>query len=53
MPIRANGIEMPLLELIESVETIAGAHGVGRIDMVENADLGREVARNLRGARPR
>jgi argininosuccinate synthase len=32
IPIRANGIEMPLVELIESVETIAGAHGVGRID---------------------
>ena len=40
VPVRANGIEMPLIELIESVETIAGAHGVGRIDMVENATSG-------------
>ena len=40
VPHRANGIEMPLVELIESVETIAGAHGVGRIDMVENATTG-------------
>ncbi|HTM25001.1 MAG TPA: argininosuccinate synthase [Vicinamibacterales bacterium] len=40
VPQRANGIEMPLVELIESVETIAGAHGVGRIDMVENAMTG-------------
>jgi argininosuccinate synthase len=32
VPVRANGIEMSLAELIESVETIAGAHGVGRID---------------------
>jgi argininosuccinate synthase len=40
MPIRTNGVEMPLVELIESVETIAGAHGVGRIDMVENATSG-------------
>ena len=40
VPLRANGIEMPLIELIESVETIAGAHGVGRIDMVENATTG-------------
>jgi argininosuccinate synthase len=40
VPLRANGIEMPLVELIESVETIAGAHGVGRIDMVENAASG-------------
>lgn len=36
VPVRANGIEMPLVELIESLETVAGAHGVGRIDMVEN-----------------
>jgi argininosuccinate synthase len=40
VPVKANGIEMSLLELIESVETIAGAHGVGRIDMVENAASG-------------
>ena len=40
VPLRANGIEMPLVELIESLETIAGAHGVGRIDMVENATTG-------------
>jgi argininosuccinate synthase len=40
VPIRANGIEMPLVELVESLETIAGAHGVGRIDMVENAAAG-------------
>lgn len=40
IPLRANGIDMPLLELIESLETIAGAHGVGRIDMVENRLMG-------------
>src|SRR5205814_4893411 len=40
VPVRANGIDMPLLELIESLETIAGAHGVGRIDMVENRLVG-------------
>jgi argininosuccinate synthase len=40
VPRRANGVEMPLVELIESLETIAGAHGVGRIDMVENAATG-------------
>ena len=36
VPVRANGIDMPALELIESLETIAGAHGVGRIDLIEN-----------------
>lgn len=40
VPVRANGIEMSLIEMIESLETIAGAHGVGRIDMVENAATG-------------
>jgi argininosuccinate synthase len=35
VPIRANGIDMPLVELIESLETIAGAHGVGRITRTE------------------
>jgi argininosuccinate synthase len=40
VPVRTNGIEMPLVELIESLETIAGAHGVGRIDMVENRLVG-------------
>jgi argininosuccinate synthase len=36
IPVRANGVEMRVLELIESLEVIAGAHGVGRIDVVEN-----------------
>ena len=40
VPVRANGVEMPPLELIESLETIAGAHGVGRIDLVENRLVG-------------
>jgi argininosuccinate synthase len=40
IPVRANGVEMPLVELIESLETIAGAHGVGRVDMVENRLVG-------------
>jgi argininosuccinate synthase len=31
---------MSHIELIESVETIAGSHGIGRIDMVENAASG-------------
>ena len=32
LPVRANGIEMPMLELIESLEIIGGAHGVGRVE---------------------
>src|SRR4051812_25722114 len=52
VPVRANGVEMPLVELIESLETIAGAHGVGRIDMVENAAAGGSRARSTRRPRP-
>ena len=32
VPVAVNGVELPLVELISSVETIAGAHGVGRIE---------------------
>jgi len=30
VPVSTNGVEMPLNEMLESLETIAGAHGVGR-----------------------
>jgi argininosuccinate synthase len=40
VPVRTNGVEMSFLELVESLETIAGAHGVGRIDMLENRLVG-------------
>jgi argininosuccinate synthase len=33
-PLHVNGIEMSMLEMIESLDTIAGLHGVGRIDLV-------------------
>ena len=36
VPTAINGVEMPLTELIGSLETIGGVHGVGRIDMLEN-----------------
>ena len=40
VPTTVNGVAMPLVELVASLETIAGAHGVGRIDMVENRLVG-------------
>ena len=40
LPVRVNAIEMPLLEMIESLEIIAGAHGVGRIERFETAANG-------------
>jgi argininosuccinate synthase len=36
VPMAINGVEMPILDMIGSLALIAGAHGVGRIDMVEN-----------------
>lgn len=32
VPVSLNGIAMPLIELLPSLETIAGAHGLGRVD---------------------
>src|SRR5439155_16397805 len=40
MPIAINSVEMPLVELVVSLRTIAGAHGIGRIDVVENRLMG-------------
>jgi argininosuccinate synthase len=40
VPVAVNRVSMPLVELIHSVQTIAGVHGVGRIDMVENRLVG-------------
>ena len=40
VPAAVSGVEMSLVELIASLETIAGVHGIGRIDMVENRVVG-------------
>jgi argininosuccinate synthase len=32
LPVGVNGVSMPLVELFDSLSTIAGAHGVGRAD---------------------
>ena len=40
VPVAVNGVAMPLVELVDAVGTIAGDHGVGRIDMIENRVLG-------------
>ena len=36
-PIRTNGVDMPVIEIIESLEAIAGAHAVGRVPL--DADI--------------
>src|SRR6185503_8792145 len=40
VPTAINGVSMSLIDLISNLGTIAGAHGVGRIDMVENRLVG-------------
>ncbi len=40
VPIAVNDVPMSFIEIIGSVSTIAGAHGVGRIDLVENRLVG-------------
>ncbi|WP_161980795.1 argininosuccinate synthase [Streptococcus sp. S784/96/1] len=39
-PVAINGEEMKLADLIQKLNVIAGAHGVGRIDHVENRLVG-------------
>ncbi|MEB2281027.1 argininosuccinate synthase [Lysinibacillus xylanilyticus] len=39
-PISLNGNEMKLADLIQELNAVAGAHGVGRIDHVENRLVG-------------
>jgi argininosuccinate synthase len=36
VPVTINGVSMSFTELIDSLTTIAGAHGVGRLDIIEN-----------------
>jgi argininosuccinate synthase len=40
VPTAINGVPMPLIDIIGSLGTIAGNHGVGRIDMVEDQLVG-------------
>jgi argininosuccinate synthase len=40
IPTAINGVTMPILDLIDRLATVAGSHGVGRIDMVENRLVG-------------
>lgn len=37
VPVKINGVEMSLVELVQCLETIAGAHGIGRVDLAGDA----------------
>ena len=40
VPCAVNGVAMPFIDVIGSLATIAGSHGVGRLDAVENRLVG-------------
>lgn len=40
LPVALDGRRMPLAQLLEEIDTRAGAHGVGRIDMMEDRLVG-------------
>jgi len=40
LPVNLNGEELPLVELIRELNKLAGAHGVGRVDMIEDRLVG-------------
>ncbi|GAA0377181.1 argininosuccinate synthase [Bacillus horti] len=49
VPVALNGKELPIVELIETLNELGGKHGVGRIDHIENRLVGiksREVYEN-------
>ncbi|WP_066070041.1 argininosuccinate synthase [Neobacillus soli] len=49
VPVALNGEQLPLVQLIETLNEIGGKHGVGRIDHIENRLVGiksREVYEN-------
>ena len=40
VPVRINGVSMGPLELLTALNRLGGAHGIGRVDMVENRLVG-------------
>lgn len=40
VPVEINGQALPLVELIGQIDALAGAHGYGRVDMMENRLVG-------------
>ena len=40
VPVAVDGVDLPLATLIERVGSVAGRHGFGRVDMVENRLIG-------------
>jgi argininosuccinate synthase len=45
VPTQINRVPMPLVELIQSLEAIAGAHGAGRLESLEGGDAAPKLRR--------
>lgn len=45
-PVSIDGKEMPMLDLVKTANEIAGNHGVGRIDVMEDRMIGMKVREN-------
>jgi argininosuccinate synthase len=46
VPVSLNGEPVPALDLVQSVNRVAGEHGVGRVDIMEDRMLGLKVREN-------
>ena len=40
IPVAVNGEMMPLIDIIQKANEIAGSHGIGRVDTIENRMIG-------------
>jgi argininosuccinate synthase len=45
-PVTLNGAEMPGLDIVRTLNELAGVHGVGRVDIMEDRMLGLKVREN-------
>jgi argininosuccinate synthase len=52
LPITLDGKAMDAVELVETIDSIAGAHGFGRVDMVENRLVGIKSRETYEAAGP-
>jgi argininosuccinate synthase len=52
LPISLDGKAMDAVELVETIDSIAGAHGFGRVDMVENRLVGIKSRETYEAAGP-
>ena len=51
IPVSLDGEDLGLADLIATLNRLAGAYGIGRIDMIENRAVGHQEPRGVRGAR--